>query len=66
MSKTFGNLDDLFKELKKNPLKYAVGQVIEKSCPACKKVTKIKVIKEDKLKCLSCNSEIKVDEIKWV
>ncbi|MEC1788629.1 hypothetical protein [Schinkia azotoformans] len=62
---TFRNLDDLLKAVKKNPLKYAIGQTMENMCPNCNKKTKIKVISQDKLKCLSCNTDMNVEDINW-
>jgi PHP family Zn ribbon phosphoesterase len=60
-----GVMDDILKQIKKdiknNPEKFTsqnLGKIIETECPKCEEERKLEIIKEGKVKCLTCGEEM--------
>lgn len=67
---TFNNLNDLFKEIKKNPLKYiddkelakvVTGKVVKEKCPTCNSIQEIEILPHKKGKCKKCGNQFEIN-----
>jgi len=62
----FKSLSELEKYLKNNPkdvMKQNIGKTVKYECPVCNNVEEIKIISENKGKCLKCRNEFNVELI---
>ncbi len=59
----FKSLKDLEKYLNDNPkifIKQNIGKKIKNKCPICKTIQQIKLLSEDKGRCLGCNESFNI------